>query len=818
MSHYPKKELVIASDTAVTQCQRESDKTVSVPADLPGNIIVIHGVNDVGTGYGTVERGLCTGLIKRLYREDIVPGEYRDTLTQHDREHPEEDPDAVFFKRKLDETSHTPIIPFYWGFREIEEEVNKGELEWHGQSTDRYGNRLDKDYSKGGGPFANATTSLPDMWNKGNWGLWCRAADRVAADPLRPVLSAPGRMYMVLAAKRLAALISMIRDYHVDETVSLVAHSQGCMVSLLAQAFLLHKGLRPADTLVLNNPPYSLEDSGGLIRWFAQNTGEGEDASMAKHYHKLKGGQTLHARLETLANIVKGVFEKRHTEPALTTLTGYENHGIVGATWEPDKDRDNRGKVYLYFGPEDMTVGLPNVKGIGWQGVPDAIKGSRLDPSQPAQQNTMADPDGPIALSRITREALPELGTGFRQRVFSVKQRKHPQTGQLGMNEVGLAPHDFVLREKGEDDHAHVTENAGNMRQTFPEYDPKNPDKRDAIRRITGEALPKPFKPSLYDGAANSIPAPDDKKKRVYTGQTEDAAKQASSEAEQDKIRYEQGRWEQVDAIDAQIALTSAYGRQQVWDLVDGQEGSPSIYSKPERQPVGQNLYTGWVVAVANNKVDTIQKHLNFEKPKAQQTEKVYEAYQCLEKDKRTPTGKLLIRRDETPEEIQRRFMTREVSERSFHGAIFNGQKNHEMATAYDVSIGSGRASTDKAFHAYLCVVADWRLKIPDPTKEERPGILTWPAFQEKFADYWQVEEPWRRELIKGNSDYYSSGELPACVKPLYEEKPAAVISESVRGWTFEEAQKAHVIPEPPPTAATPSPTDTSKPSQEGQA
>ena len=33
------------------------------------------------------------------------------------------------------------------------------------------------------------------------------------------------------------------------------------MVSLLAQAFLLDEGHSPADTLVMNNPPYSFDEN-----------------------------------------------------------------------------------------------------------------------------------------------------------------------------------------------------------------------------------------------------------------------------------------------------------------------------------------------------------------------------------------------------------------------------------------------------------------------------------------------------------------------------------------------------------------------------
>ena len=56
-----------------------------------------------------------------------------------------------------------PVVPFYWGFAET---LGKAKTK-NGQRTDRFGNRLDKDLTKGGGPFGNATSTLPDMWNQG---------------------------------------------------------------------------------------------------------------------------------------------------------------------------------------------------------------------------------------------------------------------------------------------------------------------------------------------------------------------------------------------------------------------------------------------------------------------------------------------------------------------------------------------------------------------------------------------------------------------------------------------------------------------------
>jgi hypothetical protein len=82
----------------------------------------------------------------------------------------------VFYKRNISPDTCSPVIPFYWGYRGT---PKGGAPLRNGQHTDDYGNRLDKDLSKGGGPFANATNNLPDMWNRGVSALG-GAADAVA--------------------------------------------------------------------------------------------------------------------------------------------------------------------------------------------------------------------------------------------------------------------------------------------------------------------------------------------------------------------------------------------------------------------------------------------------------------------------------------------------------------------------------------------------------------------------------------------------------------------------------------------------------------
>jgi pimeloyl-ACP methyl ester carboxylesterase len=766
---YQKQPFSRGTATGIYSEGRLTDKVVGVRHNLPGSIILVHGVNDVGTSYEAVENGLCAGLTERL-RGDLRPAKYSNPKPG-DADELQEDPDAAFYKRTVTKETHSPVIPFYWGFREEQRFVRPGLRTPHGQALDRNGNRLDKDYSKGGGPFANATTSLPEMWNRGK-SKALGILDAAQRDATHPVLDNPGRLYMILAARRLAALITMIRDYDADETVSIVAHSQGCMLSLLAQAFLLETGekalqanARPADTLILCNPPYSLVDETPA---FAKTVDfySGADAAMAKRYKLLNGGQTLHARLTTLANIVSGVQKHKHALPPLSELADTAKHcGVVGGKWVADQDRDNRGKVYLYFSPEDMTVALANVQGIGWQGVPEYMRGTEVT----AKPFPLTDEDGePLAIeatitkaAKVVRKPLAELGTGFFQRIFTLKRRPDFHNGQLVLIGQKGAPCDFALRVKGEDDQAHtdVSDSVASkhvVRARLPERGHAPSDASDdekarfGLRKITGEALPKPVHASMGEGAFVDA-----------------------------KGRY--GAREQVDQIDAAIAVTSDYGIGHHWECMSDSLGiavRPGAALMTSPNPI---LFNG-VVASILEACDPMNDVINRGKNNDEQC-KVVEVFLCMEDvATRRPIRpiKLLVHRTETAKEARLRWQHARVA-RSFHGAVYGGSKNHQYVTAYDVAIGGGTATTHPLFYDYLCAVADWRLKNPPPAEYLRPGILGWTDFQERFSVYWKDEPRWRSGLIKGNVDYYTTGVLPSCLPLPPDGLPSAVVLQSFR-------------------------------------
>lgn len=734
---YPKPEYVVTRACAVLQPGRKRDRVVDVPREKPCNIIVVHGVNDVGTSYNAVEEGLCAGLQDRLFRR-FKPGTYRMPGLK-DKKAVLDDPDAVFFKRDMPPEMDSPVIPFYWGYREVKDAARTV----NGQKTDRNGNRLDKDLSKGGGPFGNATSSLPDMWNRGVY-----APMDPAGDPLRPVKTGPGRLYMVLAARRLAAVISMIRQYEPKDTVNVVAHSQGCLVSLLAQAFLMEIGERTADTLILTHPPYSLDEKMGLAMRAATYFRGDKDPVMEGFYDLISGKQSVDARLQTLVNIVAGIAKSKATTPVFSEISETDSCGMVQGRWNPDGDRDNRGKVYLYFSPEDMTVALDNMRGIGWQGVPDVIEDTRETASKSINSFTSisdeANLDTTRALKKVTRKALSELGLPFRQRVFTAKIRPAPRSGKAAPVLVGQSPHDFVLRARGEDDHAHVAASGRTLRESLPEA-PSYGTQRHGIRTINGEALKVPCQADIR---GNQI----------------DADKVPAHSIISRVKREDRGPCEEVDPIDAATAVTGGAGLQVT------NEGLPmSITSSIQNGRPGQ---------VSEQDIKRLEAAYNTDKrPDSVNPDDMDRILSA----RRLNNGLITAQIQESPNAARLRWQ-QEYSPKSFHSVIFASRKNHRHVTAYDLSIGSGKAVSDPKFYAYLCAVADWRLKKLEPKTQSRPGILTWDIFFQLFGTYYENEPDWRKQLIRGNSDYYSLGMLPNGLPLLTGKLWDIVISETTSG------------------------------------
>ena len=160
---------------------RPGDRLIAIPRDMPGIVIFLHGVNDPGAAYESVETGLMQGLNERLHRPDLCAGRYGaefaaaqampvERLSARNKDRLD-DPDTYLYKRSTDKTTRSCFIPFYWGYRaapnEIKRDKNGDPTQLRTQYQDVFDNRLDRHFAKGGGFFANATNNLLEMFGEG---------------------------------------------------------------------------------------------------------------------------------------------------------------------------------------------------------------------------------------------------------------------------------------------------------------------------------------------------------------------------------------------------------------------------------------------------------------------------------------------------------------------------------------------------------------------------------------------------------------------------------------------------------------------------
>jgi len=697
---------VVACASAVTD-GAYSTKRVSMPMPLPCITILVHGVNDVGEAYSAQEEGVCTGLNARLNRShelngnaiaDLIPSQYSlPPPCGAGKNTPVKDPDKTYFHRTPDPATWSPIIPFYWGEREVEEQIHKDN--WHGQWTDRYENRIDKNGAKNGGPFGNATNNLNAMWGGGFNGSiagqeWLA---ELKSSPTHDISKkAPPRHYMLLAAKRLAMLIKMIRnnDDYKHCAINVVCHSQGSMVTLVAHALLEADGDGfSADTVIFQDPPYGLEET--LLEEHDGATGKRE--------------QTVQSRVKTLGNIVKYIHAKKAATPALAELDFRHKigKGMAGPFWKPGVgavqwvapkeypfvERDNRGKVYLYFCQHDSTVALRSVEGIGWQGVPDKIDAPAMRVKE--QREGLHEWDGTELPTTDTVSALAALGDGFRQRIFTSRIVK----GQPVL--VGAQPGTYEMRGKGSFWNALPFVGEDSMTGSAK----SKGIERGAMRSITGEELKPPIRAVLTAGEAG------------HAGKLDNSPIDAA-------IAIAHGGID-TDTAPMLDFRSAASGRRGVLPLTADEK------QQFENQLPGQK--TNAAPSDADNRLHIISV------------------------DRAEKGGVWVTYSTETANEARARWQN-QTDDNSYHSAIPANPAHAAGVTAYDLSLGMPLPITqkEKGYMDYWRAVADWRTnwkdlknKQDDPTKKKIMEFKT----KEKTAG--------ATSLIDATFTYYSSGDLP---------------------------------------------------------
>lgn len=381
---------------------------VEAPNPLPCIVILIHGVNDIGEAFENQDNAICKGLNKRLGRCDLKANEWHKIQTKADNFSP---------RIAIKKSNYSPIVPFYWGYRPVSKEkyhedqlayeqrlndpsVIDPELPYNSYwiernielktekasvnklNCDKFFNWIDYNYHRNGGPFANATTCIPDMYGPGMEGPLGLMGDLFTPKGAKSYKNNPHRIYLAFAAYRLAKLIKQIRSDtgKQDIPINIVAHSQGTIITMLATLLLAKEEVLPADCVILAHSPYAFEPS--VMEALSKDFG--------------LGVQSQYGREQTFINFVN-VMKKTQQDYRKKDFTREMliKNGVISAEVKPDekytqadnsvktydrlgKDfylfyRNNFGKVYNYFSPNDHVVSLRSVQGMGWQGIPDHI-------------------------------------------------------------------------------------------------------------------------------------------------------------------------------------------------------------------------------------------------------------------------------------------------------------------------------------------------------------------------------------------------------------------------------------------------------------
>ncbi|OLL29065.1 hypothetical protein BTH42_24335 [Burkholderia sp. SRS-W-2-2016] len=327
-----------------------------VPPHMPGVIIFVHGVNSEGEWYDDAEIALCDGLNERLGRKgtfELSANEYAKTK------------DKKPSLRRMTKYGCSPVIRFYWGYRaepgterkwRIPMQNPRGASFWDPESSNEKG-----PWYWGGGPFQNGTNNLQQLWSNQGFARHMSGFDLqdLNTEMDRQLDDAPPRRYFSHAAQRLADLIDRIRTTCPQDTVSVMSHSQGTMVALAATAMCK---TRAPDALFVMNSPYALDDK------------VTDALTCGMEY------PTQDARIKTFRNIAQRIRKDKHvfTEAELKQLHCGASEDMN--FWRPDNkrksgvnERDNHGRLYVYFTPHDRVMGITTLQSIGWQGVDDKL-------------------------------------------------------------------------------------------------------------------------------------------------------------------------------------------------------------------------------------------------------------------------------------------------------------------------------------------------------------------------------------------------------------------------------------------------------------
>ncbi|HCD6083815.1 TPA: DUF3274 domain-containing protein, partial [Enterobacter asburiae] len=267
-------------------------------------------------------------------------------------------------------------------------------------------------------------------------------------DYTHPIYENPHRIYQFFAAQRLADLIIQIRQTQEtrDDVINIVAHSQGTIITMLANMLVKQADYEQVNCVILNHSPYSLESR------TAENIQPG--------HH-----QTDKARQDTFKNFCR-LMATHYKGGVLDDAALKEMEGACTLRKPSDNPlrknvmfcRDNNGKVYNYFCPNDGVVSLANVQGFGWRGIPKTIAGDI-----PNLYQRVFYQHGEVGLAPTGKEfTLPARMTGDAD-YSGPFNTNYPASGSGVIVNGEELPETFIFALQGQNNH--------------PDNDPKTSDK-----------------------------------------------------------------------------------------------------------------------------------------------------------------------------------------------------------------------------------------------------------------------------------------------------------------------------------------------------
>ncbi|WP_247392546.1 DUF3274 domain-containing protein [Ralstonia pseudosolanacearum] len=368
---YESTPLTLELGIAIDGPEHEGKPVARQRNPLPCLVIFVHGVNSEGEWYNDAEQHLCAGLNDRLGRWGTAV-ELRTSVKRddpnyiYDLEHPLRRTrphfEGVQTAANSDYLAATsPVIRFYWGFKSRKGDCGRPSAhdyrDTHHPELRAYPVALDEDDAWGGGPFQNGTSGLWHMFRKDKG--FTLAFQRMNPITDRYLTECPPRTYYVHAARRLANLIATVRRNSPHETINIVSHSQGTMVSMLATLMLKEQGVRGPEALFVCNSPFSLNEPGGLM----------ECLQFGNDYVV-----TQAARFATLKAVADGVKEAGEHSDAFTEAN-QQAQCLCTPARASLLDREAFGKFYVYANPHDRVMGASVLRSIGWRALTQAEQG-----------------------------------------------------------------------------------------------------------------------------------------------------------------------------------------------------------------------------------------------------------------------------------------------------------------------------------------------------------------------------------------------------------------------------------------------------------